>query len=104
MCVFSRVIYKMFWWFVIDTSFLFIALRRPKLSQYSHNRVFRALHHREHHFKSFIRLELLALYLFGPEPSETVLSLQEINQKNEYSRQMVFAYFLLDDILMTFCL
>uniref|UniRef100_A0A2N9J3R0 Uncharacterized protein n=1 Tax=Fagus sylvatica TaxID=28930 RepID=A0A2N9J3R0_FAGSY len=42
---------------------------------------FRALHHSEHHYKHFVRPELLALYSFGPEPSEAVLSLQEINQK-----------------------
>uniref|UniRef100_A0A2N9J012 Uncharacterized protein n=1 Tax=Fagus sylvatica TaxID=28930 RepID=A0A2N9J012_FAGSY len=59
------------------------ALRRPKLSPDGHNRVLRALHHREHHFKHFIRPELLALYSFGPEPSEAVLSLQEINQKTQ---------------------
>uniref|UniRef100_A0A2N9F733 Uncharacterized protein n=1 Tax=Fagus sylvatica TaxID=28930 RepID=A0A2N9F733_FAGSY len=56
-------------------------LRRPKLDSDDHNRVLRALHHNEHHFKHFIRPELLALYSFGPEPSEAVLSLQEINQK-----------------------
>uniref|UniRef100_A0A2N9F2S3 Uncharacterized protein n=1 Tax=Fagus sylvatica TaxID=28930 RepID=A0A2N9F2S3_FAGSY len=42
-------------------------LKRPKLNQDGHNRVLRALHHKEHHFKHFIRPELLALYLFGPE-------------------------------------
>uniref|UniRef100_A0A2N9FY07 Uncharacterized protein n=1 Tax=Fagus sylvatica TaxID=28930 RepID=A0A2N9FY07_FAGSY len=57
------------------------ALRRPRLGEDGHNRVLRALHHDEHHFKHFIRPELLALYSFGPEPSEAVLSLQEINQK-----------------------
>uniref|UniRef100_A0A2N9GAI2 Uncharacterized protein n=1 Tax=Fagus sylvatica TaxID=28930 RepID=A0A2N9GAI2_FAGSY len=57
------------------------ALKRPKLGQDGHNRVLRALHHEQHHFKHFIRPELLALYSFGPEPSEAVLSLQEINQK-----------------------
>uniref|UniRef100_A0A2N9HWH4 Uncharacterized protein n=1 Tax=Fagus sylvatica TaxID=28930 RepID=A0A2N9HWH4_FAGSY len=60
---------------------LVIALKRSKLNQDGHNRVLRALHHREHHFKHFIRPELLALYSFGPELSEAVLSLQEINQK-----------------------
>uniref|UniRef100_A0A2N9GE05 Uncharacterized protein n=1 Tax=Fagus sylvatica TaxID=28930 RepID=A0A2N9GE05_FAGSY len=59
----------------------FSALKRPKLGQDGHNRVLRALHHGEHHYKHFIRPELLALYSFGPEPSEAVLSLQEINQK-----------------------
>uniref|UniRef100_A0A2N9HBC9 Uncharacterized protein n=1 Tax=Fagus sylvatica TaxID=28930 RepID=A0A2N9HBC9_FAGSY len=57
------------------------ALKRPKLDSDGHNRVLRALHHKEHHFKHFIRPELLALYSFGPEPSEAVLSLQEINQR-----------------------
>uniref|UniRef100_A0A2N9F9M4 Uncharacterized protein n=1 Tax=Fagus sylvatica TaxID=28930 RepID=A0A2N9F9M4_FAGSY len=56
-------------------------LRRPKLNEDGHNRVLRALHHNQHHYKYFIRPELLALYSFGPEPSEAVLSLQEINQK-----------------------
>jgi hypothetical protein len=59
------------------------ALKRPKLNSDSHNRVLRALHYNEHHFKHFIRPELLALYSFGPEPSEAVLSLQEINEKSE---------------------
>uniref|UniRef100_A0A2N9JBV7 Uncharacterized protein n=1 Tax=Fagus sylvatica TaxID=28930 RepID=A0A2N9JBV7_FAGSY len=62
-------------------AFVFWALKRPKLNQDSHNRVLRALHHDVHHFKHFIRPELLALYSFGPEPSEAMLSLQEINQK-----------------------
>uniref|UniRef100_A0A2N9G998 Uncharacterized protein n=1 Tax=Fagus sylvatica TaxID=28930 RepID=A0A2N9G998_FAGSY len=57
------------------------ALRRPKLDEDGHNRVLRSLHHTKHHYKHFIRPELLALYLFRPEPSEAVLSLQEINQK-----------------------
>uniref|UniRef100_A0A2N9FYM5 Uncharacterized protein n=1 Tax=Fagus sylvatica TaxID=28930 RepID=A0A2N9FYM5_FAGSY len=57
------------------------ALRRPKLGEDGHNRVLRALHYEQHHFKYFIRPELLALYSFGPEPSEAVLSLQEINRK-----------------------
>uniref|UniRef100_A0A2N9GVU6 Uncharacterized protein n=1 Tax=Fagus sylvatica TaxID=28930 RepID=A0A2N9GVU6_FAGSY len=57
------------------------ALRRPKLNEDGHNRVLRALHHKQHHYKHFIRPELLALYSFGPEPSEDVLSLQEINKK-----------------------
>ncbi len=59
------------------------ALKRPKLNSDGHNRVLRALHHNEHHFKHFIRPKLLALYSFGPELSEAVLSLQEINQKSE---------------------
>uniref|UniRef100_A0A2N9I7P4 Uncharacterized protein n=1 Tax=Fagus sylvatica TaxID=28930 RepID=A0A2N9I7P4_FAGSY len=58
------------------------ALRRPKLDENGHNRVLRSLHHTQHHYKHFIRPELLALYSFGPEPSEAVLSLQEINQKS----------------------
>uniref|UniRef100_A0A2N9ISI6 Uncharacterized protein n=1 Tax=Fagus sylvatica TaxID=28930 RepID=A0A2N9ISI6_FAGSY len=57
------------------------ALRRPKLGEDGHKRVLRALHYEQHHFKYFIRPELLALYSFGPEPSEAVLSLQEINRK-----------------------
>uniref|UniRef100_A0A2N9I5P2 Uncharacterized protein n=1 Tax=Fagus sylvatica TaxID=28930 RepID=A0A2N9I5P2_FAGSY len=57
------------------------ALRRPKLNEDGHNRVLWALHHNQHHYKYFIRPELLALYSFEPEPSEVVLSLQEINQK-----------------------
>jgi hypothetical protein len=46
--------------------------------------VLRALHHREHRYTTFIQLEVLALYSFGPEPNETVLFIQEINQKSEY--------------------
>jgi hypothetical protein len=71
-------------WFVIHVSFLFAALRRLKLGSDGHNRVLWALHHKDHHFKHFIRPELLALYSFGPKPSEAVLLLQEINQKSEY--------------------
>jgi hypothetical protein len=69
---------------LLTSSFLFAALRRPKLNEDGHNRVLRALHHNQHHYKYFIRPELLALYSFGPEPSEAVLSLQEINQKSKY--------------------
>ena len=84
--------------------FFFAVLKRPKLNQDDHNRVLRVLHHREHHFKHFIRPELLALYSFGLEPSEAVLSLQEINQKSDFSRQTVCVYFMSDDALMTLCL
>uniref|UniRef100_A0A2N9EKL8 Uncharacterized protein n=1 Tax=Fagus sylvatica TaxID=28930 RepID=A0A2N9EKL8_FAGSY len=37
------------------------SLKRPKLNSDGHNRVLRALHHKEHHFKHFIRPELFAL-------------------------------------------
>uniref|UniRef100_A0A2N9G2C9 Uncharacterized protein n=1 Tax=Fagus sylvatica TaxID=28930 RepID=A0A2N9G2C9_FAGSY len=60
---------------------VFWSLRRLKLGSDGHNRVLWALHHKDHHFKHFIRPELLALYSFGPKPSEAVLLLQEINQK-----------------------
>ena len=89
MCVFIcmlYIFYMMLWWLVTDAYFLFAALKRSQLSQDGHNRELRALHHREHHYKRFIRLELLAMYPFGPEPNEAVLSLQEINEKNEYLR------------------
>ena len=82
--------------------FFFAALKRLKLNQDGHNKVLRVLHHREHHFKHFIQPELLALYSFGPDPSEAVLSLQEINQKSEFSRHTVCVYFMLDDVLITF--
>ena len=81
--------------------FFFAALKQPKLDQDGHNRVLRALHHREHHFKHFIRPELLVLYSFGPEQSEAILLLQEINQKSEFSRQTVCVCFMSDDTLMT---
>uniref|UniRef100_A0A2N9GEJ3 Uncharacterized protein n=1 Tax=Fagus sylvatica TaxID=28930 RepID=A0A2N9GEJ3_FAGSY len=61
--------------------FVLWSLKRPTLSSDGHNRVLRALHHNQHHYKHFVRPELLAQYSFGPEPSEDVLSLQEINQK-----------------------
>uniref|UniRef100_A0A2N9FPT7 Uncharacterized protein n=1 Tax=Fagus sylvatica TaxID=28930 RepID=A0A2N9FPT7_FAGSY len=57
------------------------AHKRPHLDHDGHNRVLRALHHREHHYKRFIHSDLLALYSFGPEPNEVVLSLQEVNEK-----------------------
>ena len=57
----------------------------------------RALHHNEHHFKHFIRPELLALYSFGPEPSEAVLSLQEINQKSGCLSRTSYIVRKLDD-------
>jgi hypothetical protein len=91
---------------ILNLTFLsfLVALRRPTLSQDGHNRVLRALHHRDHHFKHFIRPKLLTLYSFGPELSEAVLSLQEINEKSEYYRQTVGVYFMLDDVLIIFCL
>ncbi len=73
-----------FMWLATNVYFFFAALKRLQLNQDGHNRVLRALHHREHHYKRFIRPELLALYSFGPEPKEVVLSLQEINEKSEY--------------------
>uniref|UniRef100_A0A2N9I3K9 Uncharacterized protein n=1 Tax=Fagus sylvatica TaxID=28930 RepID=A0A2N9I3K9_FAGSY len=60
------------------------ALKHPKLDQDEINKVLRALHHREHRYRTFIQLEVLALYSFGPELNETVLFIQEINQKSEY--------------------
>ena len=74
------------------TSFHFFlaALKRPKLGADGHNRVLRALHHNQHHFKHFIRPQLLALYSFGPEPSEAVLTLQEINQKSKCTNVVYF--------------
>uniref|UniRef100_A0A2N9HZ47 Uncharacterized protein n=1 Tax=Fagus sylvatica TaxID=28930 RepID=A0A2N9HZ47_FAGSY len=52
------------------------ALKCPKLNQEGLNRVLRVLHHRDYHYTNFIQPEVLALYSFGPEPNETVLSLQ----------------------------
>jgi hypothetical protein len=68
--------------------------------------VLRALHHNEHHYKHFIRPELLALYSFGLEPSEAVLSLQEINQRSKCptsSAIFFFFFFFLwsDDYYLT---
>ncbi len=77
---------------LLTSSVLFAALRRPKLNEDGHNRVLRALHHKQHHYKHFIRPELLALYSFGPEPSEDVLSLQEINEKSEYLDQLYYLF------------
>ena len=54
--------------------FFFVALRRLELSQEGQNRVLRALHHKDHHYKKFIWPKLLALYSFGPKPSQDVLS------------------------------
>jgi hypothetical protein len=80
----------------------FTTLKRPKLNQDGLNRVLRVLHHREHHYTNFIQPEVLALYSFGPEPNETVLSLQETYQKSRYSRQIVHAYFISDDAYLKF--
>ena len=78
-------------WFVSDVFFsILAALRRPTLSSDGHNRVLRALHHNQHHYKYFVRPELLALYSFCPEPSEDVLSLQEINNKSEYLNRLCY--------------
>ncbi len=66
-----------------DVFLFLVALRRPELSQDGHNRVLQALHHRDHHYKKFIGLELLVLYLFRPEPSEDVVSQELINQQSE---------------------
>jgi hypothetical protein len=82
---------------------LFIAvLKRPKLNQDGLNRVLRALHHKDHHYTNFIQPEVLALYSFGPEPNETVLSIHETNQKSKYSRQVICAYSALDNVLRKF--
>ena len=67
-----------------DVSLFIAALRRPKLDQDGINRVLRTLHHREHRYTTFIQPEVLALYSLGLELNETVLSLQEINQKSKY--------------------
>ena len=67
-----------------DISLFIAALRCPKLDQDGINRVLRALHHREHRFTTFIQPEVLALYSLGPEPSENILSIQEINQKSKH--------------------
>ena len=58
----------------------FAAIRRPKLTQEGQDRVLRALHHKDHHYKKFIQPDLFALYSFGPEPSQEVLSLNLTNQ------------------------
>jgi hypothetical protein len=76
----------------------FSALKRPKLSREGLNRVLRALHHRDHHYTNFIQPDLLALYSFGPELNETVLSLQETNQKSRCLRQITRVCFGLDDV------
>jgi hypothetical protein len=80
----------MFRWFVTDVSFLFVAFRRPELSQDGQNRVLQALHHKEHHYKKFIQPELLELYSFEPESSEDVLSQELINQQSECSEIFFF--------------
>ncbi len=91
-----------------DVFFSLAALKRLKLNSDGHNRVLRALHHKEHHFKHFIRPELLALYSFGPEPSEAVLSLQEINQRSECLSRMTLFILLVgrllsDGVFILFC-
>ena len=63
----------------IDVFLLFAAIKRSKLNQEGQNRVLRALHHKDHHYTKFIQLELLALYSFGPKPSQTILSLDLSN-------------------------
>ena len=88
-CVFSslfgRVILSSSYALVLtDVSLFIAALRRPKLDQDGINWVLRALHHREHCYTTFIQPEVLALYSLGLELNETVLSLQEINQKSKY--------------------
>ncbi len=61
---------------LIDVFRFVVALKCPKLNQEGLNRVLRVLHHRDYHYTNFIQPEVLALYSFGPEPNETVLSLQ----------------------------
>jgi hypothetical protein len=60
-------------------------VRRPKLNQEGQNKVLRALHYKDHHYTKFIQPDLLALYSFGPEPSQDVLSHDLTNQRSEYS-------------------
>uniref|UniRef100_A0A2N9G9C7 Uncharacterized protein n=1 Tax=Fagus sylvatica TaxID=28930 RepID=A0A2N9G9C7_FAGSY len=62
-------------------------LKRPKLDSDGHNRVLRALHHKEHHFKHFIRPELLALYSFGPEPRMATAKLNREKLRKMMSQQ-----------------
>ena len=76
----------------------FSALKRPKLSQEGLNRVLKAFNHRDHHYTNFIQPDLLALYSFGPEPNETVLSLQETNQKSRCLHLITRVRFGLDDV------
>uniref|UniRef100_A0A2N9J2K4 Uncharacterized protein n=1 Tax=Fagus sylvatica TaxID=28930 RepID=A0A2N9J2K4_FAGSY len=65
------------------------AMRRPKVNQEGQNRVLRALHHKDHHYTKFIQPNLLALYSFGPELSQEVLSLDLTNQRNSSSKKLV---------------
>jgi hypothetical protein len=67
---------------ITDVFHFVAALKRPKLNQEDLNRMLRVLHHRDHHYTNFIQPEVLALYSFGPEPNETVLSLQITNQRS----------------------
>ena len=68
----------------IDVFLLFAAIKCLKLNQEGKNRVLRALHHKDHHYTKFIQPELVTLYSFGPEPSQTVLSLKLSNQRSKY--------------------
>jgi hypothetical protein len=68
--------------FLIDVFRFTAALKRPKLNQDRVNRVLRALYHKDHHYTNFVQPEVLALYSFGSEPNETVLSLLETNQRS----------------------
>jgi hypothetical protein len=75
--------YRHLYILVFTDVFRFVtALKHPKLNQEGLNRVLQALHHRDHHYTNFIQPEVLALYSFGPEPNETVLSLQITNQQS----------------------
>ena len=68
---------------VFTDVFLFVvALKCPKLNQEGLKRELRVLHHRDHHYTTFIQPEVLALYSFGSEPNEIVLSLQITNQRS----------------------
>ena len=60
---------------LINVILFIAALRHPKLDQDGINRVLRVLHHQKHRYTSFIQPKVLALYSFGPEPNETILSI-----------------------------
>ena len=94
MCVFS--LYLSFIYvdvFVFEELYLFrIALTRPAFSQVWRDRVLRAYHLTNHQYIHYIQPDLLFRHSFSSEPSSTVLSLIQVNEKSKCLLSLVSIY------------
>ena len=94
MCVFS--LYLSFIYvdvFVFEELYLFrIALTHPAFSQVWRDRVLRAYHLTNHQYIHYIQPDLLFRHSFSSEPSSTVLSLIQVNEKSKCLLSLVSIY------------